>query len=383
MSLAELALRLKVGTRVSGGRVTYDESALRVAVVQALANLGLHIERGRSVTPAEFTAAWRVLSAAHHPDKFVLATPEVQAEHAAAWLAGQSAYDALKDSLLEVAQLVKPPTTAGELALRLKVGVRTKYGGVSFDQAELRAAVLRALALLDLTPDQGATLTPERLDAAWRRLEALHEPGRYPTPALQRERARWWAAASEASDALAGAAGVVRALLARGRGADVVGQARLDATTWLHGGRHIVAVATDLGVRKVRLHVQPALELGRHWRVPGHGMPGDPPGDLLVDLVEVVADDQWSVDGSNVRGRLTLHYAAVYEGRRLQVETPWGKAHVTLRAGSFAPVRVRGHGVRRGQDHGDLLLELDVRLPEPGDPELLEVLQRLEDAATV
>lgn len=380
MSLADLALRLKVGTRISGGRVSYDEAELRAAVFRALADLGLSSERARKLTAPDFTSAWRALGAAHHPDKFELAGAAVRAEHAALWLAGQTAYDALKDSLLEVAALVRQPTTADELALRLKVGVRTRHGGVSFDQAELRVAVVRALSILDLSSDQGATLTTERLEAAWRRLEELHHPSRYPTAALQRERARWWAAAHEAHEALGGALDVVRALLKRGRGGDVTGKARLDATTWLRGGRHIVAVdAGTLGLRQVRLQVQPALELGQHWRVPGHGLPGDPPGDLLVELVEVVADERWSVDGREVRGRLALHYAAVYEGRRIAVETPWGKAHVTLRAGSFAPVRVRGHGVRRGGDSGDLLLELDVLLPEPGDAELLEVLQRLED----
>lgn len=250
---------------------------------------------------------------------------------------------------------------------------------------QLPGAVRRQLQVLGLGEDEAGDVGAWR--RGWRRVAeanraAAIDPTLNDSPVAKRFRQ-----GREALEFLQWATpgGVLAAMRpVHRRGRDSRGRFFLDFTTWVKGGSKVVVAAEIDGlVVKTRLdHLPSGADVGSTWLVPRGGEVGDPPGDLVLQLAGVSSGD-WTVDeenDGNLLGVLPVSYAAVYEGRRIEVTTPWGSVPVTLKAGAMGTLRVRGHGLRRPKEsRGDLLLRLEVVFPEPGDEELLDVLLRLEE----
>jgi DnaJ-class molecular chaperone len=86
-------------------------------------------------------------------------------------------------------------------------------------------------------------------------------------------------------------------------------------------------------------------------------------------------------EGRNLQMTLPVTALEAYRGGPVDVPTPWGTVTLKLPAGSQngQTLRLRGKGVHGSKkDPGDLLVTLDVRMPEGGDEELIQVLERLQ-----
>lgn len=141
--------------------------------------------------------------------------------------------------------------------------------------------------------------------------------------------------------------------------------------------------------REVTVRIPAGVKDGATIRVPGRGGPGangGPAGDVLVD-VEVEPDPLFGRRGDHVTLRVPLTYTEAALGTRLTVPTPLGGS-TTIRippgTASGRTFRVRGRGVPDDGADGDLLVTVEVQIPE--DPtgeerELLERLAELEDTS--
>ena len=79
--------------------------------------------------------------------------------------------------------------------------------------------------------------------------------------------------------------------------------------------------------------------------------------------------------------RLPVTALEAYRGGPIDVPTPWGVVTMKLPPGTQngQTLRLRDKGVRiRGEARGDLLVSIDIQMPESGDEELLAVLERLQ-----
>ena len=89
-------------------------------------------------------------------------------------------------------------------------------------------------------------------------------------------------------------------------------------------------------------------------------------------------------DGDNLRLKLPVSALEAYGGATIDVPTPWGEElSLKLPEGSQSgqTLRLRGKGVRKPKgQNGDLYVTLEVKMPSPGDEELLAVLERLQGA---
>jgi curved DNA-binding protein len=124
---------------------------------------------------------------------------------------------------------------------------------------------------------------------------------------------------------------------------------------------------------------------GSRLRLGGQGGPGTPPGDVFL-TVRVRPDKHLSRDGRNLILSLPVTALEAYRGGSIDVPTPWGTIALKLPPGSQngQTLRVRGKGVQGpGKPAGDLLVTLDVRMPEAGDEELVRVLERLQGRTQV
>ena len=132
--------------------------------------------------------------------------------------------------------------------------------------------------------------------------------------------------------------------------------------------------------RTLDVKVPPGITDGGKLRLRGQGGPGKPPGDIIL-TVRVQRSRTLTREGRNLHLTLPVTALEAYKGGPIDVPTPWGTITLKLPAGSQngQTLRLRGKGVQGGKkEAGDMLVTLDVRMPEGGDPELLEVLERLQ-----
>ena len=146
---------------------------------------------------------------------------------------------------------------------------------------------------------------------------------------------------------------------------------------------------TELGVDipgqgPVRVRIPPGADTGDVVRVAGKGAPGPrggPAGDLVIEFV--VRPHPWiRRDGLDLTMRLPVDVDEAYNGASVDVPTFEGTVALKVppRSQNGAKLRLRGKGVKRKDQRGDLLVELDVRMPDQADEELSAALRKAKQA---
>jgi curved DNA-binding protein len=206
------------------------------------------------------------------------------------------------------------------------------------------------------------------IDAAWRQLARRHHPdrgGRAETFRL----ARWaYQRITDPASVPAEPPEDIRP----GRGADVRARLRVPLMAALGGG--------DVRLAGRHVHLPPDLGPGEVLTLRGEGRPGDPPGDLILEI-EVIAPDGWEIDGLDVVAPLPVTWFEMYSGRAVAVQLPGGREGTVpitpeTRAGDL--FTLAGLGLSGADGRGDLRLVVDAVHPEPGDATLASVLLRMQ-----
>ncbi len=121
---------------------------------------------------------------------------------------------------------------------------------------------------------------------------------------------------------------------------------------------------------------------GQKIRLRGKGGPGTggaPNGDLVV-MITVEAHPIYSRDGDDLRMHLPISYPEAALGAKVVVPLPDGTTvSLKIPAGtaSGSVLRVRKHGVKHGRKTGDLLVEVEVAVPESMTGEQKKAVEEL------
>ena len=160
------------------------------------------------------------------------------------------------------------------------------------------------------------------------------------------------------------------------RGQDLSAQVEIDLRQAIEG----TELAADLpGHGNVRVRIPKGANTGSTLRVPGKGSPGrggGPPGDLVLEMI-VRDHPLLRRDGLDLHLRLPVTISEAYNGGSVQVPTFDGPVVLKIppRSQQGSKLRLRGKGVPRKEERGDLIVELDVRLPARADDALSEALR--------
>ena len=102
-------------------------------------------------------------------------------------------------------------------------------------------------------------------------------------------------------------------------------------------------------------------------------------GDLILN-VKVLADARLWYDQGELHLLLPVRPLEAFEGQKVAVSTPGGNVTVKLppRAKNGAKLRLRGKGATRGKKAGDLIVHIEVVLPE--DEDALEAIKAVDEA---
>jgi molecular chaperone DnaJ len=125
--------------------------------------------------------------------------------------------------------------------------------------------------------------------------------------------------------------------------------------------------------RPITVRIPPGADEGSRLRVAGQGAPGDPPGDLVIET-HVRPHPHFRREGLDLHLTLPVTLSEALSGAAIDVPTPQGPVKLTVpaRSQSGTKLRLKGRGVKRGKEQGDLYVELAIRLPEGEDERLAE-----------
>jgi curved DNA-binding protein len=166
------------------------------------------------------------------------------------------------------------------------------------------------------------------------------------------------------------------------RGADVARDVTIAFADAIRGTT--VPLQVRAGTEPVKVRIPPGAGDGDRVRVAGHGAPGSAgstPGDLVI-TVRVQPHAHFERDGLDLRLDLPISVGEAYRGGKVSVPTPDGDVSlkVPAHAQSGQVVRLKGRGVRRKDQTGDLFVRFMIRLPETETKEIADAIDALEGA---
>jgi DnaJ-class molecular chaperone len=179
-------------------------------------------------------------------------------------------------------------------------------------------------------------------------------------------------------------------LFGRGQGARTRGQRGADLQSEIHiplsvailGAKTDVTLNRGGKTERVSLSVPVGIEDGAKLRLRGQGQPGNggPPGDLLL-TIHVSPHPWFKRVGQNLELRLPVTLGEAALGSKIEIPTPAGMVTVSIppNSSSGQRLRVRGHGVPSSKGSGgDLIVELQIKLPEELNAWSREAIQKIE-----
>lgn len=168
------------------------------------------------------------------------------------------------------------------------------------------------------------------------------------------------------------------------RGGDVEAEVSLSFHEAVQGATRTLTVQGPDGRRQVTVKVPAGVNDGARIRLRGQGQPGvqgGPPGDLYV-RVHAGSHPLFSRSEKDLKVRVPVSFTEAALGADVAVPTLEGKVTVRVPPGTSSgrTFRVKGKGVATAKGTGDLLVTVEVVVPEDLSPEARSLLEQLRRA---
>jgi curved DNA-binding protein len=168
------------------------------------------------------------------------------------------------------------------------------------------------------------------------------------------------------------------------KGSDIASEVSVDFISALRGAE--LKLRLQDGGEEITVRVPPGAGDGDKVRIAGHGAPGaygGPPGDLILNI-RVSKHPHFERSGLDLYLDLPITIAEAYRGAKVRVPTPDGAITLTVpkHAQSGQIARIKGRGVKRKAEHGDLYIRFQIKLPVSESEEMDAAINALEAAMT-
>ena len=163
------------------------------------------------------------------------------------------------------------------------------------------------------------------------------------------------------------------------KGQDLQTEATITFRESIFGTNLDLRLGTDRGAaQNITARVPAGVNDGAKIRVKGKGAPGEAgPGDLFI-LLHVKPHPIFSRKAENLLVTLPITFTEAALGADVKVPVMSGE-EVTVRIAPGTPngrtLRVKGRGITKGSHTGDLLVTVDVQVPQRVDGKALEALR--------
>jgi len=168
------------------------------------------------------------------------------------------------------------------------------------------------------------------------------------------------------------------------KGSDLASEVAVDFLSAVRGAE--LRLRVQDGADAVTVRVPPGAGDGDRVRIPGHGAPGafgGPAGDLVL-TIKVAPHPKFERDGLDLYVDVPVTVGEAYRGAKIRVPTLDGAVTLTVpkHAQSGQVARLKGKGVKRQNQQGDLYVRFEIKLPEAESKEIegaIDVLERAFD----
>ncbi len=166
------------------------------------------------------------------------------------------------------------------------------------------------------------------------------------------------------------------------KGSDIASEVSVDFISALRGAE--LKLRLQDGGDEITVRVPPGAGDGDKVRIAGHGAPGaygGPPGDLLLSI-RVTKHPYFERSGLDLYLDLPITVGEAYRGAKVRVPTPDGPITLTVpkHAQSGQIARLKGRGVKRKAETGDLYIRFQIKLPATTSAEIDAAVTTLEAA---
>ena len=138
--------------------------------------------------------------------------------------------------------------------------------------------------------------------------------------------------------------------------------------------------------RRFKITVPKGVETGSKVRLSGkgeRGSRGGKPGNLLITF-KVKPHDFFRREGLDVHVTIEVNLVQATLGSKMAVRTVYGKkVHLRIPPGtqSGTKLRVRGHGIQKGERVGDQIVEVEVVIPETLTDEQRQAMEQFASSS--
>ena len=155
--------------------------------------------------------------------------------------------------------------------------------------------------------------------------------------------------------------------------------------TAIKGGEHQLSLQrADGKVERISIKIPAGITNKKKIRLRGQGemaIPGGPRGDLLV-VVRVADHPLYSRRGANLHLTVPITLREAIFGAKIDVPTPNGTVTLTVPKGSTSgrTLRLKGMGVKTKKVTGDILVSLEIHVPDNITAADEKILNQLGDS---
>ncbi len=165
-----------------------------------------------------------------------------------------------------------------------------------------------------------------------------------------------------------------------GRGADISAELTITLPEAVKGDSKRLRLTNG---KELDVKIPAGLTDGQTIRLKGQGMPGPDGsfGDLLIK-VSIAPHPLFKLDGNDLRLELPITLYEAELGGKVRVPMLDGAVELTLPAhtNSGRTFRLKGKGIKGKQGAGDLLVTVQVMLPEQRDPAFEDLMRQWRDS---
>jgi curved DNA-binding protein len=164
------------------------------------------------------------------------------------------------------------------------------------------------------------------------------------------------------------------------KGSDIASEVTVDFHEALRGAELNLTIQD--GGTPVTVRIPPGADDGDRLRVAGHGAPGPfggAPGDLVL-AIRVRPHPWFERRGIDLHLDLPITVGEAYRGAKVRIPTVQGDVTLTVpkRAQSGQTMRLKGKGVRRKKEIGDLFVRFLVKIPDSESRDVERAIDELE-----
>ncbi len=169
------------------------------------------------------------------------------------------------------------------------------------------------------------------------------------------------------------------------RGTDKERTISIDFMEAVLGGKHEITVPSNSsGSQVLTISIPPGVDNHSKIRLARKGNPGKnggPPGDLIL-RPRVGNHPIFKRDENNLLLTLPITAFEAYKGTRVEVPTPTGSVDLRIPPGSQSGQKLRlrkkGIAAHKKKPAGDMIVELQIVIPQNEDPEVASLLEQLQ-----